>query len=107
MEIPGDEDKVIVGLAVSWANHDAYYISFVSENTGWLVMVASARSNNNDTKTSSSFPKTTDLPCFLFCAAVFSHLSLLLCKLCACVYALRIDSTDKILRFIKTYYLLL
>ena len=69
MEIPGDEDKVIVGLAVSWANHDAYYISFVSENTGWLVMVASARSNNNDTKTSSSFPKTTDLPCFLFCAA--------------------------------------
>ena len=37
VEIPGDEDRVIVGLAVSWASHDAYYISFMAENTGWLV----------------------------------------------------------------------
>lgn len=38
VEIPGDEERTIIGLAVSWASHDAYYISFMAENTGGLAL---------------------------------------------------------------------
>ena len=38
MEIPGDEERIIIGLAVSWASHDSYYISFMAENTGGLAL---------------------------------------------------------------------
>ncbi|XP_076467231.1 DNA polymerase theta-like [Babylonia areolata] len=33
LEVPGDEGRIIVGLAVSWAGQDAYYISLSPDTT--------------------------------------------------------------------------
>ena len=31
LEIPSDDERLVVGLSVSWSGYDAYYLSFLGE----------------------------------------------------------------------------
>ena len=55
-----NEDSVLVGLAVSWENYDAYYISLTALNSaGWVALALT--SNNRPDVTFSVGLECTDL----------------------------------------------